>query len=215
MTDEKRKVAQLVGVEEITPWPGNPKKHTREQIDEIAALIRRFGFGRPLLVRAEDGEIIAGHGAYAAALQLGMTKVPVRFMDLSAEEAHQMAIAENAVAEHSTWDDAMVAAVAREQKLDEAALRALSLAPDYAAKIARSVRDEPVVEVEGGTEPKRGRGAPGLSAQFTDEATRDKVKALIAAEAEKGEKEPSGDTLARLLGVLPRRRAKRAKAAEA
>ena len=43
----------------------NARTHSPEQVAEIAASIRRFGFANPILVDRE-GEIVAGHGAVIA-----------------------------------------------------------------------------------------------------------------------------------------------------
>lgn len=57
-------------------YPGNPRTHSKKQIEQIAASIQRFGFTSPLLV-SDDLEIIAGAGRLLAARQLGLERVPV------------------------------------------------------------------------------------------------------------------------------------------
>src|ERR1700689_2075967 len=54
----------------------NPRPHSREQVAQIAASIREFGFVNPILV-ALDGGIIAGEGRLRAARTQGMLQVPV------------------------------------------------------------------------------------------------------------------------------------------
>ena len=61
---------------DLVPYAKNARQHPREQIDQIAASMERFGFTIPMLV-AEDGTIIAGHGRLMAAVQLGLAEVPV------------------------------------------------------------------------------------------------------------------------------------------
>jgi len=56
-------------------YAGNARTYSRNQINQIARSIRRFGFTNPILI-ADDGEVIAGHGRLSAAKQLGMTDVP-------------------------------------------------------------------------------------------------------------------------------------------
>src|ERR1700732_3033831 len=63
-------------VDRLMPFLGNARTHSREQIAQIAASIREFGFVNPLLVGA-DGIIIAGHARLLAAKQLGLSQVPV------------------------------------------------------------------------------------------------------------------------------------------
>ena len=53
----------------------NARRHPQKQVKLIAQNIRAFGFTTPLLID-QDNNIIAGHGRYAAALQLGLPQVP-------------------------------------------------------------------------------------------------------------------------------------------
>lgn len=94
---------------EIHPWPKNPRKITERAVTKVAALIKQFGFSNPILVRLANGEIIGGHTRYRAALKLGMASVPVRYMDLSEEDAHALAIADNRSGEETEWDDKLLA----------------------------------------------------------------------------------------------------------
>src|SRR5205814_9120024 len=55
--------------------PGNPRKHSKKQIGQIARSIKEFGFNSPILV-VGDLQVIAGHGRLLAALQLGLSEVP-------------------------------------------------------------------------------------------------------------------------------------------
>src|ERR1017187_4434630 len=55
---------------------GNPREHPPEQIEQIAASMREFGWTIPVLLD-ELGEIIAGHGRVLAAPPLGWTEAQV------------------------------------------------------------------------------------------------------------------------------------------
>ena len=66
---------QDISISQIKPNPRNARTHSAKQIRQIANSIVAFGFTNPLLV-SEDGELIAGHGRYVAAMQLGLDKVP-------------------------------------------------------------------------------------------------------------------------------------------
>ena len=57
-------------VDRLIPSDANPRTHSPEQVAQIAASIREFGFVNPILVGA-DGGIIAGEGRFRAALTLG------------------------------------------------------------------------------------------------------------------------------------------------
>ena len=108
------KVAAVIWpMEKLRRWAANPRKNA-VAIQKAKTSIRRFGFGAPLLARLENGEIIAGHTRIAAADELGLTELPVRFMSLTPDEAHALALADNKIGEFAEWDDAGVAAVLRE-----------------------------------------------------------------------------------------------------
>ena len=63
-------------VEQLIPYARNARTHDAEQVDQIAASIREWGWTNPVLV-AEDGTIIAGHGRVLAARKLRIAEVPV------------------------------------------------------------------------------------------------------------------------------------------
>lgn len=91
-------------VEKLVPYEMNVKKHGPEQVTKIATSIKKFGWrGNPIVVD-EHGVIIAGHGRRLAAIELGMSKVPVQVVaDLSEDEVRALRLADNRVAE-STID---------------------------------------------------------------------------------------------------------------
>jgi len=88
----------------------NPRTHTTEQVEQIAASIHEFGFVNPILVSA-DGKIIAGEGRYLAAQTLGMRKTPViKLEHLSLAQRQALAIADNQLALNARWDEQMLVA---------------------------------------------------------------------------------------------------------
>ena len=113
--------AVWVDIKDIKPWDRNPRKNDKA-IAKVAASMKRFGWGAPILARTADREIIAGHTRILAAESLGMTRVPVRFLDLDPAEAHLLALADNKLNEIAEWDTAAVAAILSEYGLDDAAL---------------------------------------------------------------------------------------------
>lgn len=75
-----------VAVSELKPWARNARKHSRKQLQQIAASIEAFGFLNPVLIDA-DKTILAGHGRVEAAKLLGWTRVPCLYVEhLSAAE---------------------------------------------------------------------------------------------------------------------------------
>jgi DNA modification methylase len=89
--------------------PKNARVHSPAQIKQIARSIEAFTFNVPILADRE-GKVLAGHGRLLACRQLGWTEVPVIRLDhLTPEQARAFAIADNRLAENSTWDEALLA----------------------------------------------------------------------------------------------------------
>ena len=93
----------------LAVWADNPRVNDHA-VPELMKVIKRFGFGSPI-VALPNGEIIAGHTRLKAALELRLVEVPVRFMDLDRDEAHLMALADNRVGEIAEWSEDLLADV--------------------------------------------------------------------------------------------------------
>ena len=94
----------------LTPYAGNARTHSEEQVTQIAASIQEFGFTNPILADG-DGVIIAGHGRLLAAQRLGLDKVPVITLDhLTDAQRRALVIADNKLAENAGWDEDMLRA---------------------------------------------------------------------------------------------------------
>jgi len=89
---------------ELTPYAKNSRTHSSQQIDQIIASIREFGFTNPVLVDKEGG-IIAGHGRLLAANRLGMLEIPTILLEnLTETQKKAYIIADNKIALNSGWD---------------------------------------------------------------------------------------------------------------
>jgi hypothetical protein len=98
----------------LIPRARNPRVHSKRQLEQIAASIRRFGFLNPVLVDADQG-IIAGHGRVEAAKLLGLNEIPTLRVDhLNKAEIRAYVIADNKLAENAGWDKALLALELRE-----------------------------------------------------------------------------------------------------
>ena len=94
-------------IADVLPHPRNAKKHSPEQIDKLALLIKENGWTQPIVVW-KDKTIIAGHGRRLAALKLGMKRVPViQRNDLTETQADALRLADNRVAS-TEYDIAIV-----------------------------------------------------------------------------------------------------------
>src|SRR6202049_1686852 len=95
-------------VDRLIPSDVNPRTHSPEQVAQIAASIREFGFVNPILV-GPDGGIIAGEGRLRAARNQGMREVPVIVLGhLSEVQRRALAIADNQLALNAGWDERML-----------------------------------------------------------------------------------------------------------
>ncbi len=93
---------------QLTPYVNNARTHSPEQIDQIAASIKEFGFINPILVD-ERGVIVAGHGRLAAAHKLGMSQVPVIYLKhLTEIQRRGLIIADNRIAMNAGWDEELL-----------------------------------------------------------------------------------------------------------
>jgi DNA modification methylase len=100
---EKWKINKLI------PYAKNSRTHSDEQVAQIAASIKEWGWTTPVLVD-DTGQIIAGHGRIMAARKLGMSEVPV-IVAAGWSDAQKRAyvIADNKLALNSGWDNEMLA----------------------------------------------------------------------------------------------------------
>jgi DNA modification methylase len=98
----------------IRPNPKNARTHSKKQIRQIAASIRKFGFLNPLIVD-EGNMILAGHGRLEAARLEGVAHAPViRFDHLSEAQKRAYVIADNKIAEQAGWNRELLSIELRE-----------------------------------------------------------------------------------------------------
>ena len=95
----QRKTADLI------PYVNNARTHSEQQVLQIAASIKEFGFNSPVLVDGENG-IIAGHGRVMAAKKLGLDEVPtIELKHLTKTQKKAYILADNRLALNSGWDN--------------------------------------------------------------------------------------------------------------
>ena len=98
-------VIQYRSIDDLKNNSHNARTHSAKQIQQIAASIKEFGFVVPVLVD-EEGTILAGHGRAAAGRVLGMSQAPtVCVQHLTEVQKRAFLLADNRLAEHSSWDD--------------------------------------------------------------------------------------------------------------
>jgi ParB-like chromosome segregation protein Spo0J len=95
-------------IDALVPYSRNPRTHSEEQVAQIAASIREFGFTNPILIDGKNG-IIAGHGRFAAAKELGLDQVPcIDLSHLTDDQRRALVIADNKIALNGGWNDELL-----------------------------------------------------------------------------------------------------------
>jgi len=98
------RVAELVDIGKLRPYPRNPRKHDEIQVGRLAESIEQFGFNQPILAD-ENFEILAGHGRLLAAKKLGLKTIPViQIHHLNAFQKDAFRLLDNKIALDSDWD---------------------------------------------------------------------------------------------------------------
>jgi len=93
-----------LSIDKLIPYISNSRTHSDEQIAQIAASIKEFGFTNPILIDKENG-IIAGHGRLLAARKLGLNEVPtIELSHLTESQKRAYIIADNKLALNAGWD---------------------------------------------------------------------------------------------------------------
>ena len=96
---------EALPVTSLVPYAKNSRTHSDEQVAQVAASIKEFGFTNPILVDG-DNVLIAGHGRLLAAQRLGLNEVPcIRLSHLTESQKRAYVIADNKLAMNAGWDD--------------------------------------------------------------------------------------------------------------
>jgi len=155
MTNPADKVERWA-IDRLVPYARNARTHSDEQISQIAASIKEWGWTTPVLVD-EQGGIIAGHGRTLAAQRLKMTEVPVMVAKgWSDAKKRAYVLADNRLALNAGWDNEMLA-------LELAEIGELGFDLDLIG-FNQIELDELFDKKE--EEPKEGTGAGSLAGRF-------------------------------------------------
>lgn len=95
---------EYISPSELKPYDGNPRIHSDKQIQKLQASIQEYGIVLPVLV-GTDNVIIAGHAVVRACVNLEIAEIPcVRADNLTEAQRHAYILADNRLAEDSSWD---------------------------------------------------------------------------------------------------------------
>ena len=101
-------VIKQIQLSDLKPYENNPRI-IDTAIDKVAQSIKEFGFQVPIIIDCEN-VIVAGHTRYEASKLLELKTVPVIIADdLTSDQVQAFRLADNKVAEYSSWDNEKLA----------------------------------------------------------------------------------------------------------
>ena len=122
-------------IEDLIPYVKNSRTHSEDQIAQIAASIKEFGWTNPILIDGKNG-IIAGHGRVMAARKLKYKQVPtIELKDLTETQRKAYIIADNRLALNAGWDNEMLTIELNDLLADGFALDILGFDPKELAAL--------------------------------------------------------------------------------
>ena len=106
---EKSTQYYLADIKDLIPYARNARTHSDEQVAQIAASIKEFGFLSPIII-SKDNTILCGHGRFYAAQKLGLEKVPcIKEEYLTETQKRAYILADNKLSLNAGWDNEMLA----------------------------------------------------------------------------------------------------------
>lgn len=143
---KKELVINYIDINELTPYANNSRTHSDEQVNQIVASIKEWGFTNPILIDERNG-IIAGHGRLLAAMLLNMDTIPtITLTGLTDEQKRAYVIADNKLALNSEWDYTLLKSEV--ESLVDIDLELLGFDGDELNLILHGVDEEPLAEIE-------------------------------------------------------------------
>jgi ParB-like chromosome segregation protein Spo0J len=151
-TTGNTKHLEQIPTADLIPYARNSRTHSDEQVAQIAASIREFGFCNPVLIDAQN-TIIAGHGRVLAAGRMKLESVPcLRLTHLTDAQRRAYVIADNRIALSSGWDAELLANELSDLHADEFDMALLGFDADELSTLMGFVPD-----FQPGTEDDQGR----------------------------------------------------------
>ncbi len=132
--------AVYLDVDSLVPWGDNPRDND-QAVDAVADSIKRFGFGAPIVARKDDLMIIKGHTRRKAAIKLGLSKVPVRLLDIDLVDAQLLALADNRIGEIADWNDDKLSEIIHNLKEEEVDISGLGFTDEEIERLSELVPD--------------------------------------------------------------------------
>ena len=99
---------EKVNIDRLVAYARNARTHSKEQIGQLRASLREFGFVSPCIID-RDYNIIAGHGRVLAAREEGISEIPCVFAEhLTDAQKRAYILADNRLALNAGWDEEML-----------------------------------------------------------------------------------------------------------
>lgn len=100
---------------DLRPHPRNYKEHPLDQLEHIKESLREHGVYRNIVI-ARDNTILAGHGVWKAAQELGMESLPVIRLDVDPEDPRALKVltGDNEIAHLGDRDDRLLSEILRD-----------------------------------------------------------------------------------------------------
>lgn len=109
---------ELTPIESLKPAARNARDHGSAQLAALEKSLAAFGMISPV-IRDSNNHIVAGHGRVEAAKRAGLKTIPTLRVDhLSESELRLYALADNRIAERSTWNEGARAQEFKELRLE-------------------------------------------------------------------------------------------------
>jgi len=93
---------QLVLIDTVHDWPGNPRRHDQEQ---ITGSIRDHGLYAGVVTQSSSGRLLLGHGRKQGLLDLGATRIPRVVMDVDDTRGAAIVARDNKTHDAGGYDD--------------------------------------------------------------------------------------------------------------
>ena len=94
-------------ISDLLPYANNAREHTEEQVAQVAASIKEFGWTNPIIIHGTT--VVAGHARLAAARKLDLKEVPViDRSDMSEAQWKAYVLADNQLAQNATWNEGLL-----------------------------------------------------------------------------------------------------------
>jgi ParB/RepB/Spo0J family partition protein len=82
----KKLVVEYVEISTISPNTYNPNRQDAETLELLCRSIKEDGFTQPIIVHRQSRQIVDGEHRWRAARKMGMTQIPVAFVDMTDEQ---------------------------------------------------------------------------------------------------------------------------------